>query len=119
MQVGEENPSVEPAAFGCLKPLRYCLIWIALYELTLGLAAEIVSDYLLEPQSRDGYAALMALGGGLIDHAIRTSPFFRHPSRLETMVALFGARACHRCRDCPCTRGVRLTCARGSVTPLI
>ena len=66
MQVGEENPSVEPAAFGCLKPLRYCLIWIALYELTLGLAAEIVSDYLLEPQSRDGYAALMALGGGLM-----------------------------------------------------
>jgi hypothetical protein len=63
MQVAEENPSGEPAAFGCLKPLRYCLIWIALYELTLGLAAEIVSDYLLEPQSRDGYAALMALGG--------------------------------------------------------
>jgi hypothetical protein len=30
------------------------------------LAAEIISDYLLEPQSRDGYAALMALGGGLM-----------------------------------------------------
>jgi hypothetical protein len=63
MQVVEENPSGEPPAFGRLKPLRYCLLWIALYELTLGLAAEIVSDYLLEPQSRDGYAALMALGG--------------------------------------------------------
>jgi hypothetical protein len=79
MQVAEENPSGEPAAFGCLKPLRYCLIWIALYELTLGLAAEIVSDYLLEPQSRDGYAALMALGG---------FAFLSSSLSLETMAAL-------------------------------
>ena len=43
------------------------------------LAAEIISDYLLEPQSRDGYAALMALGG---------FAFLSSSLSLETMAAL-------------------------------
>lgn len=43
-----------------------CIVWIALFGVTLEFAARIVRDHLLEPISRDGYAAYIALFGFLM-----------------------------------------------------
>jgi hypothetical protein len=43
-----------------------CIVWIALFGVTLEQVAGIVRDNLLEPVSRDGYAAIIALFGFLM-----------------------------------------------------
>jgi hypothetical protein len=49
-----------------IKWIGLCIVWIALFGVTLVLVAGIVSDHLLEPVSRDGYAAYIALFGFLM-----------------------------------------------------
>jgi hypothetical protein len=61
-----EGQRAERWTVGCTRYVCFCIMWIGLYAVTLGLVAGIVRDHLLERAAHDGYAAYVSLAGFLM-----------------------------------------------------
>ena len=61
-----EGQRAEPLTVRCIRYVCFCIMWIGLYVVTLGLGAGIVRDHLLERAAHDGYAAYISLAGFLM-----------------------------------------------------